>query len=368
MKHQLMPLLPIWLIALVFTPLLLLCLWQLLVRRGQRLAWVRRALMVMLLVVVALRPVTVTETIATTRTNANVIFVVDQTGSMNAEDYNGQQTRIEGMKADAEQIIERTAGARYGIIAFDSSSSQALPLTTDAGAVRAWFDTLQTEPTARSTGSKVDRSAEALADMLRRTAEDDPGVQILVFVLSDGENTEEGATKTFTGGEHVDGGAVLGYGTAQGGRMKAQGGAEHGQYIKDASGQEGRSRIDEQNLKKVADDLGITYLHRTAPNQSLDDALDGLTFTAIPAEEHEKLPDFDDWYWIPAIVLAVLALVEMSAALRALPRTARSRTAPSQPDRNRTGQRPTDQNSTDQNSTGQNSPEQQHVRSSPTEA
>lgn len=331
MKYQLLPLLPIWLIAVVFTPLLLLSLWQLVVRRGQRLAWIRRALMVALLAMVALRPVSVTETIATTRTDANVIFVVDQTGSMNAEDYNGNQPRVEGMKADAQQIIEKTAGARYGIIAFDSSSAQALPLTTDAGAVLAWFDTLRTEPTARSTGSKVDRPAQSLTDMLRRTAEDDPGVQILVFVMSDGENTEPGTTAHFAGKQHVDGGAVLGYGTAQGGQMKTQGGKDHGEYIKDTNGQVGRSRIDEQNLKGVANDLGIVYLHRTAPGESMDEAITGLTFSSIPAEEQQKLPDFDDWYWIPAIVLAGLALLEMMAALRALPRTAEAR----RPDRRR---------------------------------
>ena len=128
--------------------------------------------------------------IATERKNANVIFVVDQTGSMNAEDYNGSKRRVEGMRADAAQITDRFAGARFAIISFDSAASRQLPLTTDSTAVQAWFDTMRPEPPGFSSGSNIDRAQASLDTMVRRTAEDDPESQIIVIVMSDGENTD----------------------------------------------------------------------------------------------------------------------------------------------------------------------------------
>ena len=80
--------------------MLILCTVLLIRRPRQRAGLGRRLLMVLLLLVVALRPVTPIEGEQTQRMNANVFFVVDRTGSMNAEDYAGEQPRLEGVKAD----------------------------------------------------------------------------------------------------------------------------------------------------------------------------------------------------------------------------------------------------------------------------
>src|SRR5699024_6012242 len=151
-------LMPLWAIIPLFGAMVILCVVLLVRRPRQRLMWARRLLMVLLLLCVALRPVTPIEGEQTERMNANVFFVVDRTGSMNAEDYAGEQPRLEGVKQDMQRIMGMTEGARYSIIAFDSSATRQLPLTTDAGAAKAWIDTLTTEPTAYSQGSNVDRA------------------------------------------------------------------------------------------------------------------------------------------------------------------------------------------------------------------
>src|SRR5699024_2631890 len=122
-------------------------------------------------------------------------FVVDRTGSTNAEDYDGRQPRLEGVKVDMDRIISMTDGARYSIIAFDSAATQQLPLTTDAGAVSAWIDTLTTEPTAYSQGSNVDRPRQQLMSELSAAEREDPDSHALVYFLSDGENTDDQQTE-----------------------------------------------------------------------------------------------------------------------------------------------------------------------------
>ena len=166
---RLEPLMPLWATIPLFTAMLALCAVLLIRRPRQRIAWLRRLLMVVLLLAVALRPVTPLDSEQTQRMNANVFFVVDRTGSMNAEDYADGQPRLEGVKADMTRIMGMTEGSRYSILAFDSSATQQLPLTTDAGAARSWIDTLTTEPTAYSQGSNVDRPLESLMGQLAAT-------------------------------------------------------------------------------------------------------------------------------------------------------------------------------------------------------
>ncbi len=318
---RLEPLIPLLAAIPLFLILLVFCVVLFVLRPRQRVAWLRRALMVLLLAVVALRPVTPLEGEQTERMNANVFFVVDRTGSMNAEDYADGKPRLEGVKADLLQIMSMTEGARYSIIGFDSVAAEQLPLTTDAGAARAWVETLTTEPTAYSKGSNVDRPRDTLHRAITETRREDPDSYILVYFLSDGENTDGRDAEPFGQlNSSIDGGAVLGYGTAEGGRMKAQGGPEDGKYITDSSGAEGLSKIDEAQLKKLAADMGVPYLHRTDPEAPIDGTMKGITLRAVPVEKSAEISTFDDWYWIASIPLALLFIWELGELTYRLPR------------------------------------------------
>lgn len=314
-------LMPLWATIPLFGAMLVLCTVLLVRRPRQRTAWLRRLLMVLLLLVVALRPVTPIEGEQTQRMNANVFFVVDRTGSMNAEDYAGDQPRLAGVKADMEQIMGLTEGARYSIIAFDSTATQQLPLTTDAGAARAWIDTLTTEPTSYSTGSNVDRALTPLLVEISEARSEDPDSSVLVYFLSDGENTDERDSESFgQAAGFVDGGAVLGYGTPEGGPMKAEGGQNHGEYITGPNGQQGISSIDEQQLQTIAGEIGVPYLHRTDPEAPIEGTMEGISLRPIPIESTRGVASFEDWYWVAAIPLAALLIWELGEMTYRLPR------------------------------------------------
>lgn len=314
-------LMPLWAIIPLFGAMLVLCTVMLVRRPRQRGAWARRTLMVLLLLVVALRPVTPIEGEETQRMNANVFFVVDRTGSMNAEDYAGEQPRLEGVKQDMQQVMSMTEGARYSIIAFDSTATEQLPLTTDAGAAKAWVDTLTTEPTAYSTGSNVDRPLPSLLREISDAKREDPDSSVLVYFFSDGENTDEQDSESFSqAAGFVDGGGVLGYGTAEGGPMKIQGGEDHGEYITGSDGQPGISTIDEQQLQTIAGELGVPYLHRTDPEAPIEGTMDGITLRPVPTESTRGVASFDDWYWLASIPLTALLIWELGEMTYRLPR------------------------------------------------
>lgn len=319
---------PVWALVIVVGPMLGLCVygwWR--ARRtkdGTAGAWLRRGGMVLSTLLIGLAPAVPAET-ETVETNAEVFFVVDRTGSMAAEDYNGSQPRLDGVRHDIVALMEALPGGRYSVIGFDSQATRQLPLTTDSRAVRSWVETLRQEITWYSAGSTIDRPVAALTQTLEAAAERNPANVRLVFFLSDGENTDgDNSSSIPQAGAYahlaplVDGGAVLGYGTAEGGQMRSYDGTDasgpgtDAPWITDDT-QPGSppavSRIDETNLRRVAEDLGIEYTHRIAPSP-VGELVADIDVEEIAADGRREIDTYRDVYWPAAAVLALLTAWE----------------------------------------------------------
>ncbi|ERH19085.1 von Willebrand factor type A domain protein [Actinobaculum sp. oral taxon 183 str. F0552] len=235
--------------------------------------WTRRALMIVVVASMGMTPSVEVKQTSVVR-GANVYFVVDVTGSMVAEDYNGSHPRMDGVRADIRRIQRQIPGARYSAFVFGSEATRALPLTTDGTALESFVQTLSSENTYQSEGSSVRRPVEALRRELERSRRSHPEALQLVYVLSDGEprgrdSGEKGYSEVH---DLIDGGAVLGYGTSQGGRMKENLGgdpAKSGYIVDPKTKSEAISRIDEGQLKKAAKEAGVDYVHRTSPDQGI---------------------------------------------------------------------------------------------------
>ncbi|GAA1624289.1 vWA domain-containing protein [Georgenia ruanii] len=321
---------PAWALAAVLVPLLALTVagwWR--ARRGGDAAgaWVRRGGMVLAAAGIGLAPAVPA---ATTRleTNAEVFFVVDRTGSMAAEDYDGARPRLEGVRHDLVALMEALPGARYSVIAFDSQASRQLPLTSDARAVRSWAETLRQEITRYSAGSSIQRPRATLTEALTGAARRNPGDVRLVFFLSDGEDTHgdhpdaPGAPGSYGDlAGLIDAGAVLGYGTSAGGRMRSYDGTDatgpgtDAPYIVDQT-QPGAppavSRIDEPALRRLAGQLGVPYAHRVAPSP-VNDLVAGIDVERLAADGRREVRTYRDVYWPAAVVLAALVAAEAYA-------------------------------------------------------
>ncbi|MPV50591.1 VWA domain-containing protein [Pseudactinotalea sp. HY160] len=340
---SLQPLWPIWLLAVVFVPLAALAVWQLARSRGpRRMDWIRRCALLAVVVFIGLGPSTQARIPDGLTSNAELYFVVDRTGSMGALDYSGDEPRLAGVRADMEALTDVFPAASYSILAFDSTATQQLPLTTDARAVRSWAETVTPELSAYSAGSSIDRPLEALTTTLERAATERPENVRLVFLLSDGENTRASGSNPDTVASFtplaplVDGGAVLGYGTSEGGQMPlvtGSGSSSSERIIDPATGEPAISRIDENALRTVAADLGIEYLHRI-DDSSLDSLADDVDLSTITGDGRRDILTYEGFYWIAALAVAGLLGWEAWSLVREVPkrswmrgRAARSRAA-----------------------------------------
>ena len=247
----------------------------------------------------------------------DVIFVVDTTSSAAARDYDGGKERLEGYRADTAAIAQELSGAKYALITFDSRGRLTMPLTDDAAALASAMEILDTESTFRAKGSSITVARDALRETLERAEEKDPGRAHVVFYLGDGEQTNGAAPEPLdVPKDLVDGGAVLGYGTADGGPMRRNdafpGLEKDGEPTEDIQyrGQPARSSIDEGALRGVADQLGVPYVNRNSGG-SIAPALEGVDRGGIAGTEG-GVPVGFPLYWL--LVLGALGLLAWDAA------------------------------------------------------
>ncbi len=316
---------PWWLVLSIGLVLCGLLAWQLyLTRRDKRLrlAWVRRLCCMVLLLLMALGPSIPGGTSPAGMTNLDVVFAVDTTTSMGALDYGAKkQERLDGAKQDIQGIAEAMAGARFGIITFDSEVKTILPMTTDISSVTSALDGMVREVSTYSKGSSIDLPLKPLEQKFKDNKKQDSQRPQILFYLSDGEQTVSKQPASFAPLKaYVSGGAILGYGTAAGGEMKtfygfrdnddcATGEQTFNCYVEDLDGKHILSKIDEKNLNAIASAVGIPYQNRNNGGSFKD--LVGTSHAQRVADDTRAISSYTSLYYVFAFPLALLAAWEL---------------------------------------------------------
>src|SRR3546814_10149051 len=88
-------------------------------------------------------------------TEMEILVVVDRTTSMSAQDWNGSEARLEGVKRDLTELTDQFPGARFSLITFGRFTRTELPYSSDSGAFLAVVDTMSTEGAFDGAGSSV---------------------------------------------------------------------------------------------------------------------------------------------------------------------------------------------------------------------
>lgn len=210
------------------------------------------------------------------KSNMNVLFVLDNTISMLANDANGS-TRLDQLKKDVCEIVDELDGARFSVISFNNDATVLAPFSKDISHVKNAINSINPIEQFYAKGSSFDVPKEPMLNMLRSIKADDEQ-KTAVFFVSDGEITSEGATLCSYSelAQYVDGGAVLGYGTKAGGTMEARmsySDTDEVELVMDHDTwpfEPAVSRIDEGNLNSIADDLGISYINMTEGSHTGD--------------------------------------------------------------------------------------------------
>ena len=192
------------------------------IRRGQLsrklTAAVLLAAMAASLVVIGIRPMYLSPSAEIMTGNLDVAFVVDTTISMWAQDH-GSGTRMEGVKKDIHAIMNALPGSSFSLIRFDNGAEILTPFTQDIEAVSDMVDELDPPAYSTARGSSLNTAYEALDATLQSAGRKAGNRRTVVFVFSDGETTDGSKLRSFQELQSlIHEGAVLGYGTKDGGR------------------------------------------------------------------------------------------------------------------------------------------------------
>ncbi|BDR54931.1 hypothetical protein KIMH_10420 [Bombiscardovia apis] len=232
----------------------------------------RRSLITALLAMIVLTPSQVQQ-VANRAVNATDVFIaVDVTGSMAVDDahYGSNETitRLTAAKQAVQDIVNIYPDASFAAVHFGASASVDLPITPDTRAVNNWASNLSTEPTSLSAGSSLDAPINALTLSLKERKDQHPDHAVLLYIISDGEQTSAKNRQSFsTLRAYVDSAFTIGVGSTAGGKIPVSadgitkpGSAQQDWVIDPQTGQPGISVMDESQLKAIADELSGYYI------------------------------------------------------------------------------------------------------------
>ncbi|MCD6365557.1 MAG: VWA domain-containing protein [Planctomycetes bacterium] len=203
------------------------------------------------------------------RQGRDVVFVLDVSRSMLAEDL--KPSRLEHAKLAIRDCIDRLEGDRIGLIAFAGTAAVKCPLTLDYGFFRMILDGIDTDSVSRG-GTMI---GDAIRKALDETFDDREKRYKDIILITDGEDHDsfpvEAAEEAGRRGVRI---IAIGLGDEeQGKRIRITDADGHQTFLK-YKGQEVWTRLDADTLRKMVNvtpggkylnvaigtmDLGIIY-------------------------------------------------------------------------------------------------------------
>lgn len=336
--YPVLPAVWLWVIGAALLLIRMIALYRLLIRtaaaryRHVVARWAGLTLAVILLLVAACRPGYDTDRAgpsvdlnpAAVDSNLNVFFVVDRSVDSRVEDFGDHKSRMSGIRSDVAALVDEYPHARFAIISFAAKASIDWPLSDDAWSLKSYVKglspyTLVTSDAVFQVNAGVAR--DLLLDKLDEASRIFHGSKSVVFYLGEGAGDSRVAPTPFEGLKgKAAGGAVLGYGTPEGGPIP-QGWLDGTKVYQTDPGGGGplNSRIDQQRLKDIAAELNVPYFHRQSGEQisGVVPVLD--RGTAVQGEGNRlrtQMIERQELYWLFTLLAAALLLAELMATIR----------------------------------------------------
>jgi Ca-activated chloride channel homolog len=259
------------------------------------------SLAIFFLVVALVNPKIGTKLETIKREGVDVVFAVDVSKSMLAEDI--APNRLEKSKQLVTQIINNLASDRIGIIAYAGKAFPQLPITTDYAAGKIFLNNLNTDMLS-SQGTAIHEAIE-LSKTFYNNAEQTNRVLI---ILSDGEDHGENALVAAAAAKE-EGIKIftIGVGTEKGKPIPIKRNGVVQNYKKDKNGETVITKLDETTLMQIASQTDGIYLRGDSTAQVVEaisaqfDKMDKTEFEA------KQIADFKDQFqWFLGIGLFFL--------------------------------------------------------------
>jgi len=222
------------------------------------------------------------------RKGVDLVFAVDVSESMNAQDI--KPSRLEKAKFEISQIISQLKGDRVGIIVFAGSSHLYLPLTSDYEATQLFLDAIDTKmiPNQGTDLSTALRTAMSVFN------KEDDKYKVMVLV-TDGEDHEGAAIEMAN--TALKSGIVthsVGVGTEKGSLIPIYNDSSDNRYKRDKKGILITSKLNENMLIELANAGGGIYSrfnNRDSKYKEILSAIDNMEKRSIATHIYSEYED-----------------------------------------------------------------------------
>nr|WP_293303940.1 VWA domain-containing protein [Allomuricauda sp.] len=228
------------------------------------------------------------------REGVDIVFAVDVSKSMLAEDI--APNRLEKAKRLVSEIINQLASDRIGIIAYAGQAYPQLPITTDYGAAKMFLQSMNTDMLS-SQGTAID----AAIDLATTYYDDSEQTNRVLFIVSDGEDHSEGNTINAVESAVQNGIRVftIGVGKPKGAPIPIKRNGVVESLKKDNQGEVVITKLNEAVLAEVADRGNGEYIDGSNTEQAVDyikELLNQMDKTEFEATQFAEYQDQFQWF------------------------------------------------------------------------
>lgn len=236
------------------------------------------------------------------RQGVDIVFAIDVSKSMLAEDI--APSRLGKTKQLATQIINNLASDRIGIVGYAGSAFPMLPITTDYNMAKMYLQDMHTDMVS-SMGTALRDAIEVGSNYF-----DDPKTSKVMILISDGEDHGEGISDAIAVAKEKGIKIItIGVGTPEGAQIPIKQNGKIVDFKKDAEGNTVITQMNENTLKEVAKGTGGIFMYGSKTEEVLqlvDQTLQKIEKTDF---ESQQIADFQSQFqWFIGLALILLII------------------------------------------------------------
>jgi len=260
----------------------------------------------LMLVISLVNPKIGTELKTVKREGVDIVFAIDVSKSMLAEDI--APNRIIKSKRIVSELFNNLGSDRVGIIAYASTAIPVLPITTDFSSARMFLESLNTDMLS-SQGTSI---AEAI-NLSKNYFNDENQTNRVLCVISDGEDHEIQNNDLSDIAKEAGITIIsIGVGSPNGAPIPIKENDIVKSYKKDDKGEVVITKLNENILKDMATQTGGIYFKGDNTNSVVSSIVDELKEMDKQEFESKQFVSFKDqfqWFLFVGLFLIILDVV-----------------------------------------------------------
>jgi len=258
------------------------------------------ALCIAALIIALVNPKLGTKIETVTRQGVDVVFAVDVSKSMLAEDV--APNRLEKSKQLVTQIINNLVGDRVGVIGYAGSAFPQVPITTDFASAKLFLNNMNTDMVS-SQGTAIN---EAI-NLSKTYYNDQEQTNRVLFIVTDGEDHQEqdqdAVAAAVASGIQI---YTIGVGSSAGAPIPIKRNGILQYYKRDQANNQVITKLNAQNLQNIAEWGQGIYIDGTQTKEvvaQVQDILNAMDKTEFESKQFTDFKDQFQWFLVLALVL-----------------------------------------------------------------